>query len=219
MDEQAARVESSIRAGDAVLSGWLEIPGDAAGVVVFAHGSGSSRFSRRNNAVAAALRAAGLGTLLFDLLTAEEGEIDALTRQYRFDIGLLSDRLCGALDWLATEPSAAGLPTGLFGSSTGAAAALIAAARRPDRVDAVVSRGGRADLAGESLVRVRAPVLLIVGGRDLQVLELNRDAMDAMQCPCRLTTVEGATHLFEEPGAMEQVQQLAADWFLSQFGA
>ena len=156
MENRRERSESAIRAGDATLAGWLEIPEDAAGVVVFAHGSGSSRYSRRNNAVADHLRAAGLGTLLFDLLTAEEGRVDEATRELRFDIELLARRLGGALDWLAEQSGAASLPAGLFGSSTGAAAALIAAARKPERVAAVVSRGGRADLAGDELPRVQA---------------------------------------------------------------
>ncbi len=217
MENRRPRAESAIRAGDATLAGWLEMPEDAAGVVVFAHGSGSSRYSRRNNAVADYLRASGLGTLLFDLLTAEEGRIDDVTREFRFDIGLLARRLGGALDWLAEQPGAAALPAGLFGSSTGAAAALIAAARKPGRVAAVVSRGGRADLAGDELPRVQAPTLLIVGGADLQVLELNRRARERMHCPAEIAVVEGATHLFEEPGALEEVQRLARDWFLERF--
>ena len=217
MENRRERSESAIRAGDATLAGWLEIPEDAAGVVVFAHGSGSSRYSRRNNAVADHLRAAGLGTLLFDLLTAEEGRVDEATRELRFDIELLARRLGGALDWLAEQSGAASLPAGLFGSSTGAAAALIAAARKPERVAAVVSRGGRADLAGDELPRVQAPTLLIVGGADLQVLELNRRARERMRCPAEIALVEGATHLFEEPGALEQVQRLARDWFLERF--
>lgn len=214
MRESRDRVESSIRAGDAVLRGWLEVPPEAPGVVVFAHGSGSSRFSRRNNSVADFLRAGGLGTLLFDLLTAEEDEIDAVTRQFRFDIGLLAERLTGTLGWLAEQRPARELPLGLFGSSTGAAAALITAADVPERVSAVVSRGGRPDLAGSSLAWVRAPTLLIVGGEDHQVLELNRAAQTEMHCPCEIAIVEGATHLFEEPGTLEQVQALARDWFL-----
>ena len=217
MENRRERTESAIRAGDATLAGWLEIPEDAAGVVVFAHGSGSSRYSRRNNAVADHLRAAGLGTLLFDLLTAEEGRVDEATRELRFDIELLAGRLGGALDWLAEQSGAASLPAGLFGSSTGAAAALIAAARKPERVAAVVSRGGRADLAGDELPRVQAPTLLIVGGADLQVLELNRRARDRMRCHTEIEIVEGASHLFEEPGALEEVERLARDWFLERF--
>ncbi|HZX25249.1 MAG TPA: alpha/beta family hydrolase [Woeseiaceae bacterium] len=217
MENRRERSESAIRAGDATLAGWLEIPEDAAGVVVFAHGSGSSRYSRRNNAVADHLRAAGLGTLLFDLLTAEEGRVDEATRELRFDIELLARRLGGALDWLAEQSGAASLPAGLFGSSTGAAAALIAAARKPERVAAVVSRGGRADLAGDELPRVQAPTLLVVGGADLQVLELNRRARDRMRCHTEIEIVEGASHLFEEPGALEEVERLARDWFLERF--
>jgi pimeloyl-ACP methyl ester carboxylesterase len=217
MDTRSARPEASIRAGDATLAGWLEIPDHAAGVVVFAHGSGSSRYSRRNNAVADYLRSAGLGTLLFDLLTTEEGRIDEVTREFRFDIQLLTRRLGGTLEWLSAQPAAARLPVGLFGSSTGAAAALIAAARAPERVDAVVSRGGRADLAGDELPGVQAPTLLIVGGADYQVLELNRQARERMRCPAEIAVVEGATHLFEEPGALEEVQRLARDWFLDCF--
>lgn len=219
MDNRSDRAESVIRAGDALLAGWLEIPEGAAGIVVFAHGSGSSRYSRRNNAVARYLRDGGLGTLLFDLLTAEEGRIDEITREFRFDIGLLARRLDGTLAWLAAQPEAESLPVGLFGSSTGAAAALIAAADSPQQVDAVVSRGGRADLAGDALARVRAPTLLVVGGADYQVLELNRQARSRMRCRTELAVVDGATHLFGEPGALEEVQRLTRDWFLEQFAA
>ncbi len=215
MNEQDDRRETLIRAGDAELAGWLEVPPAAAGVVVFAHGSGSSRYSRRNNAVAEYLRAGGLGTLLFDLLTAEEGRVDDVTREFRFDIGLLARRLQGTLEWLHDRPEAAGLPTGLFGSSTGAAAALIAAAQAPQRVDAVVSRGGRVDLAGDYLPAVQAPTLLIVGGADYQVLELNRQAAGRMRGRVELAVVEGATHLFEEPGTLEEVMRLTRDWFVS----
>ena len=213
MSEQ--RDESSIVAGAATLQGFLEIPEHARGVVVFAHGSGSSRYSRRNNAVAAFLREAQLGTLLFDLLTPDEERVDQYTREHRFDIPLLSERLEGAIRWLTGEPAAQGLPIGLFGSSTGAAAALIAAARLPDRVAAVVSRGGRADLAGEMLPAVRAPSLLIVGGDDTQVLQLNRAAQGRMRCRCEIAVVAGATHLFEEPGALDEVATLARDWFVA----
>jgi pimeloyl-ACP methyl ester carboxylesterase len=217
MENRRARSETEIHAGDATLAGWLEIPAGAAGVVVFAHGSGSSRYSRRNNAVADYLRDAGLGTLLFDLLTAEEGRVDDVTREFRFDIELLARRLGGTLEWLAGQAGAARLPVGLFGSSTGAAAALIAAARAPERVDAVVSRGGRADLAGDELPRVQARTLLIVGGADHQVLDLNRRARERLRCPAEIAVVEGATHLFEEPGTLEEVQRLARDWFLDCF--
>jgi pimeloyl-ACP methyl ester carboxylesterase len=217
MMEKADRPEIAIRAGDAALAGWLEMPEGADGVVVFAHGSGSSRFSRRNNAVAEYLRAGGLGTLLFDLLTAEEGRVDDVSREFRFDIGLLARRLLGTLEWLEARPGMADVPIGLFGSSTGAAAALIAAAESPGNVDAVVSRGGRADLAGDHLPGVRAPTLLIVGGADYQVLELNRQAARRMRCPVELAVVEGATHLFEEPGALEEVMRLTRDWFVTRF--
>lgn len=215
--EMQQRKESTIRLADAELKGWLEIPPHAAGIVAFAHGSGSSRFSARNNAVAGHLRNAGLGTLLFDLLTANEEQIDTFTREYRFDIGLLSRRLAGATQWLSAQSAAAGLPIGLFGSSTGAAAALIVAAELPQEIAAVVSRGGRADLAGDYLPKVRAPTLLIIGGADLEVLRLNQIARDQMSCSVELAVVDRATHLFEEPGALEQVQELASNWFLQQF--
>ena len=182
--------------------------------MLFAHGSGSSRFSTRNRAVAQRLNDAGLATLLFDLLTADEETIDARTAQLRFDIPLLAGRLTGTVDWLAARPDLATLPLGLFGASTGAAAALITAAERPQRVAAVVSRGGRPDLALPVLERVRAPTLLIVGGHDREVLALNREALAALTCEKALAIVPGATHLFEEPGALEQVAQLAGDWFL-----
>jgi pimeloyl-ACP methyl ester carboxylesterase len=207
--------ECSIVAGDVTLDGFLEIPENACGIVAFAHGSGSSRFSRRNNAVAAFLREAGLGTLLFDLLTAEEERVDQYTREHRFDIPLLSRRLEGAVRWLALEPEAKGLPIGLFGSSTGAAAALIAAAALPELVAAVVSRGGRADLAGEMLPRVKAPSLLIVGGSDTEVLRLNRAAQEQMRCQSEVAVIQGATHLFEEPGALDEVAALTRDWFVA----
>lgn len=207
--------ERRIIAGDVMLEGFLEIPENARGIVVFAHGSGSSRFSRRNNAVAAFLREARLGTLLFDLLTADEERVDQYTREYRFDIPLLSRRLEGAVRWLAGERDASGLPVGLFGSSTGAAAALIAAAALPERVAAVVSRGGRADLADEMLPRVKAPSLLIVGGNDKEVLGLNRAAQAKMRCLAQVAVIPGATHLFEEPGALDEVAALTRDWFVT----
>ncbi|NIP71845.1 MAG: dienelactone hydrolase family protein [Gammaproteobacteria bacterium] len=198
----------------AVLEGDLAVPEQPAGAVLFAHGSGSSRFSTRNRFVADVLNRAGLMTLLFDLLTAEEHEIDQRTRHLRFDIPLLSRRLIGAVDWAAVQPGLGELGIGLFGASTGAAAALIAAAERPGQVAAVVSRGGRPDLAGETLARVKAPVLMVVGGEDFTVIELNREAARALQCEHRTDIVPGATHLFEEPGALEQVAKLARDWFL-----
>jgi dienelactone hydrolase len=195
------------------LGGTLVVPAGAVGLVLFAHGSGSSRNSPRNRRVAAALQAAGLATLLFDLLTEREEAIDRYTAHFRFDIGLLTRRLVAAIDWMAHEPEVEGLQFGCFGSSTGAAAALVAAAERPQRVGAVVSRGGRPDLAGAALARVAAPTLLIVGGEDAPVLGLNRRAMAEMACPARLEVVPGATHLFEEPGALERVAGLAAEWF------
>ena len=188
------------------LPGDLRVPRGARGIVVFAHGSGSSRLSPRNRAVADALDRAGLATLLIDLLTAEEEREDELTAELRFDIPLLARRLEAARGWLSREPQTKSLALGYFGASTGAAAALIAAAERPEGVFAVVSRGGRPDLAGGALPRVRAPVLLIVGGDDQPVLALNRDAARRLNCERRLEVVEGATHLFEEPGALEQVE-------------
>jgi pimeloyl-ACP methyl ester carboxylesterase len=206
--------ERSIAAGDVTLKGFLDIPENARGVVVFAHGSGSSRFSKRNNAVAAFLREGRLGTLLFDLLTADEEQVDAITREHRFNIPLLSVRLEDAVHWLIGQAEATALPVGLFGSSTGAAAALIAAAALPDAVAAVVSRGGRADLAGSSLPEVKAPTLLIVGGADTEVLGLNRTAQEQMRCHSEVAVVDRATHLFTEPGALEQVATLTRDWFV-----
>ena len=208
------RKESRIDTGDATLKGWLDVPDHASGIVVFVHGSGSSRYSKRNNAVAAYLRRSGLGTLLFDLLTDAEERIDVVTREYRFDIPLLSKRLTGAIRWLREQSESGDLPVGLFGSSTGAAAALIVAAQIPEQIGAVVSRGGRADLAGEHLPHVKAPTLLIVGSADLQVLQLNQEARAQMTCPAEVAIVRGATHLFEEPGALEQVEALACNWFL-----
>jgi putative phosphoribosyl transferase len=180
---------------------------------VFAHGSGSGRFSPRNRAVAGVLVAAGLATLLMDLLTAEEEAEDVRTARLRFDIPLLAERVVYAIDWLSSEAILSALPVGCFGASTGAAAALIAAAERPGRVAAVVSRGGRPDLAGDALPRVQAPTLLIVGGRDAEVIRLNQKAQSLLG-RVRLEIVPGATHLFEEPGALEQVAMLAREWFL-----
>jgi putative phosphoribosyl transferase len=207
-------MDTTIPSDGVTLEGKLEMPDAARGIVVFAHGSGSSRFSKRNNAVAAWLGQGGLGTLLFDLLTAEEDRRDAVTREHRFDIPLLCRLLAGAVAWLAERDSTRELPIGLFGSSTGAAAALIVAAKLPEQIAAVVSRGGRADLAGEFLERVRAPSLLIVGGDDTEVLALNRAARKRLRCRAELAVVAGATHLFEEPGALEQVAELARSWFL-----
>lgn len=198
---------------DPGLSGDLRVPPDALGVVVFAHGSGSSRHSPRNRAVAEALQRAGLATLLMDLLTGDEEALDARTGELRFDIGLLADRLVGAVGWLGDEPATKALPVGCFGASTGGGAALAAAARHPEGIAAVVSRGGRPDLAGDALERVCAPTLLIVGGEDHVVLDLNRRALQRISAEKRLEVVPGATHLFEEPGALDQVARLAADWF------
>ncbi len=207
VDEVAIPVDGEALAGD------LHVPPQPRGIVVFAHGSGSSRFSPRNQFVADVLRQAGLGTLLMDLLTPEEEQEDLRTAALRFDIGLLARRLVGAVDWLRGDPRTSSLPVGTFGASTGAAAALIAAAERPDAVAAVVSRGGRPDLAGEALARVAAPTLLIVGGADPVVFDLNRRAVDQMRGEVKLDIVPRATHLFEEPGALEEVARLASGWF------
>lgn len=209
----------TVQAADAALEGALVLPPRAAGIVVFAHGSGSSRFSPRNHYVADVLHEGGLGTLLFDLLTASEHAIDELTRELRFDIDLLTRRLTGAIDWLVSETGTARFPIGLFGASTGAAAALRAAAARPDRVAAVVSRGGRPDLAMDALPQVRAPTLLIVGGLDGPVIGMNRAAAARLETLHRVEIVEGATHLFEEPGKLEEVAQLARDWFQQHLAA
>jgi len=203
-----------IALGPVELEGNLGLPPEPAGVVLFAHGSGSSRHSPRNRYVARVLREARLATLLIDLLTAEEEIAEARTRHLRFDIGLLAERLVGATRWLAGEPATADLPVGYFGASTGGGAALVAAAEVPDRVAAVVSRGGRPDLAGEALSRVRTPTLLLVGGRDTTVLSLNQEALAQLAAPEKqLAVVPKATHLFEEPGALEEVARLASDWF------
>jgi putative phosphoribosyl transferase len=195
------------------LNGDLSLPADSRGLVIFAHGSGSSRHSPRNRAVAEALQHGRLGTLLLDLLTQPEDRTDVETAEFRFNIPLLADRLVGAIDWANAHPQTSPLPIGLFGASTGAAAALIAAARRPGAVRAVVSRGGRPDLAQESLDLVTAPTRLIVGGRDEVVIELNEQALARLRGPKQLHIVPGATHLFEEPGALDQVSQLAKEWF------
>ncbi|MER6618077.1 dienelactone hydrolase family protein [Streptomyces xantholiticus] len=204
----------SVEAGDVTLTGDLVLPDAARGMVCFAHGSGSSRHSPRNREVAGVLQRAGLGTLLIDLLGAEEERVDRVTAELRFDIPLLGRRVTAAVDRLGERADTAGLPLGLFGASTGAAAALVAAAARPDRVRAVVSRGGRPDLAGEALAGVRSPVLLIVGGEDRQVLELNEQAAERLTAEHRVLVVPGATHLFEEPGTLEQAAEAARDWFL-----
>lgn len=198
---------------DAQLMGNLMIPSLAQSIVVFAHGSGSSRHSPRNRYVAKFLQDAGFATLLFDLLTTEEDIIDQETRQLRFDIALLAQRLIGVTDWLAEDPATARLKIGYFGASTGSAAALLAAAVRPERVQAVVSRGGRPDLAGTALTRIQVPTLLIVGEHDQPVLALNRKAAQAIQAVQQLAIVPGASHLFEEPGTLQQVAWLATQWF------
>jgi len=217
--DAAGTMERDVRldAGDAVLAGDLTVPADASGVVVFAHGSGSSRHSPRNRAVAGALQQAELATLLMDLLTGEEEAADARTGHLRFDIALLARRLLGAARWLSARPAARDLPWGCFGASTGAGAALVAAAERPRGLRAVVSRGGRPDLAGEALARVETPTLLIVGGDDRVVLDLNRRALAEITAEKRLEVVAGATHLFEEAGALDRVAALAADWFSRHF--
>jgi putative phosphoribosyl transferase len=201
-----------LQVGHAVLDGDLVVPREPAGLVVFAHGSGSSRFSTRNRSVAQVLVNGGFATLLLDLLTQEEEAIDIRTLQYRFDIDRLGKRVVGAVDWAAGNRDLAGLGLACFGASTGAAAALIAAAERPALVKAVISRGGRPDLAGDALPKVSAPTLLIVGGADEPVIELNRLAMRQMRAPVDLRIVPGATHLFEEPGALDVVSQLALEW-------
>jgi putative phosphoribosyl transferase len=201
-----------IGAGSVAIDGDLQLPERAAGLVVFAHGSGSSRFSRRNRAVAKVLEHAGFGTLLLDLLTRDEEARDERTAEHRFDIPLLGARVVVAVDWAEARADLRRLPLALFGASTGSAAALIAAAERPERTRAVISRGGRPDLAEDALPRVEAPTLLIVGGDDEPVIDMNRDAMRRMHAPVSLEIVPGATHLFEEPGALEQVARHAVDW-------
>ena len=202
-----------IAAGRVLLEGNLSLPEGAGGIVLFAHGSGSSRFSPRNRYVAQLLNQARLATLLVDLLSPEEEVVDLRTAQLRFNIGLLAERLVAVTDWLVEQPETRPLRIGYFGASTGAAAALVAAAERPKIVRAVVSRGGRPDLAGPALARVEAPTLLIVGGNDLLVIELNRAALAQLRCEKRLVIVPGATHLFEEPGALDEVARLAREWF------
>ena len=205
--------EVEIQAGLAVLSGNLIIPKNAAALVLFAHGSGSSRHSPRNQFVARMLNDAGLGTLLFDLLTPDEEAIDMRTREHRFNIGLLAERLVHATRLAKQQEQTRDLRVGYFGSSTGGGAALVAAAELPQDVGAVVSRGGRPDLAGDALPKVQAPTLLIVGGNDDIVIELNEMARDRMRCEVKLEIVPGATHLFEETGALDKVAKLASDWF------
>jgi dienelactone hydrolase len=208
-EEQLVR----ITAAPVTLEGNLTLPEKAIGIVLFAHGSGSSRHSPRNRYVARLLNEAKLGTLLVDLLTAEEEVTDMRTAHLRFDIGLLARRLVAVTDWLTQQPHTRAVPIGYFGASTGAGAALVAAAERPEAVAAIVSRGGRPDLAGPALARVRAPTLLIVGSRDVQVIELNRLALAQLRCEKRLEIIPGASHLFEEPGALDAVARLAREWF------
>lgn len=214
--KEPAAAEQSVRvaAGPVTLEGDLRVPERAKGVVLFAHGSGSGRHSPRNRFVATQLGAAGLATLLVDLLTEEEEVADRETGHLRFDIGLLADRLIGATEWLAKDPRTASLRVGYFGASTGGGAALVAAARRPERVAAVVSRGGRPDLAGDALPKAKAPTLLIVGGDDVRVIGMNEEALARLAAPVKeLAIVPGASHLFKEPGTLEEVARLAADWF------
>lgn len=207
------QTQVGIAAGTRVLQGELATPERAMGMILFAHGSGSSRFSPRNQHVANQMRQAGFGTLLFDLLTADEEESDRFSARFRFDIDLLAARLAAATLWVTRSDKAGGLPIGYFGASTGGAAAIVAAAALGETVRAVVSRGGRPDLAGDALGHVTAPTLLIVGGQDREVLRLNQAALENLRCPAELAVVPGATHLFTEPGALEEVSRLAADWF------
>jgi putative phosphoribosyl transferase len=200
-----------LNAGGVTLEGNLIVPRGVTGIVLFAHGSGSSRFSSRNRYVAQILRQSNLGTLLIDLLTQQEELVDTRTAHLRFDIDLLARRLVGATEWLSEQHP--DLKVGLFGASTGGGAALVAAAEIPDRIAAVVSRGGRPDLAGDALPLVKAPTLLIVGGDDVPVIAMNQEALDRMTCMKRMEIVPGASHLFEEPGTLEQVAKLASDWF------
>jgi putative phosphoribosyl transferase len=206
-----------IRAGQAILHGSLCLPQGVKGIVLFAHGSGSSRLSPRNRYVTRILQNGGMGTLLFDLLTTEEEMIDERTARLRFDINLLASRLIAATDWLPGYLEAEKLKLGYFGASTGAAAALVAAANRPKAIQAIVSRGGRPDLALESLPEVKAATLLIVGGEDTVVIGMNRQALNELKAEKSMVIVPGATHLFEEPGALEEVARLASNWFLHHF--
>ena len=208
------QIETRVHAGQVMLDGSLTLPARASGVVLFAHGSGSSRFSPRNNFVARALNDAGLGTLLFDLLTEDEEAIDLRTRRFRFDIALLSHRLVAATDWLLAQPGMNGAAIGYFGSSTGGAAALVAAVKRPEAVRAIVCRGSRTDMAARTLSEVTAPTLLVVGEADTDVLAWNRTSFAQLRGEKRLEVVPGATHLFEEPGTLEEVARLAAAWFV-----
>lgn len=215
-DEPAAARPVSVRVpiGREFLDGDLSIPPGASGLVLFAHGSGSSRHSPRNQFVARVLEQRGLATMLIDLLTPAEERVDDRTAEYRFDLPMLARRLVQIVDWLKEQPQTASLPVSLFGASTGGGAALMAAAVRGERIASVVSRGGRPDLAGDALPQVKAPTLLIVGGLDTPVIQMNRDAMQLMTGEVRLEIVPGATHLFEEPGTLERVADLAGQWFV-----
>jgi putative phosphoribosyl transferase len=209
---KAREIEVNLK--EALVGANLAVPDQAIGIVAFAHGSGSGRFSPRNQFVARHLQEAGIATLLLDLLTSEEEQVDEVTRELRFDIKMLGRRVEAAVSWIQQQPELGKLPVGLFGASTGAAAALVAAARAPKVVKAVVSRGGRPDLAREALGLVRAPTLLIVGGADLEVIELNREALEQLNCEKKIDIVPGAGHLFEEPGTLEAVASLARAWFV-----
>jgi putative phosphoribosyl transferase len=212
--------EVSIATDGIRLEGTLAVPSKASGIVLFVHGSGSSRHSSRNRVVARTLQSQGIATLLFDLLTHDEERVDRVTAYHRFDIRLLANRLISATQWTMLQPDLVELNLGYFGASTGAAAALVAAAEHPDRISAVVSRGGRPDLARDALQFVEAPTLLIVGGNDESVIGMNREALAKLQCPIKkLIIVPGATHLFEEPGTLEEVASLAADWFTRHLSA
>jgi len=211
--QAATEVAVQIPAEEAMLQGDLVIPPQSHGLVIFAHGSGSSRHSPRNRYVAGVLQQSGLATLLMDLLTADEEAVDQYTRHLRFDIPMLSGRLVAATDWAKDEEQVRGLGMGYFGASTGAAAAIMAAAQRPEQVKAIVSRGGRPDLAEAALEQIKAPTLLLVGDRDYPVIDLNEQAFARMKCEKRLTLIPRATHLFEEPGTLEQVAEMAATWF------
>lgn len=206
-------MEAAVRIPPLGLAADLGLPARASGIVIFAHGSGSSRHSPRNRYVADVLQQGGFATLLLDLLTESEEQVDLRTRHLRFDIGLLASRLTDATEWVRNHPRTAGLHAGYFGASTGGGAAIFAAAARPQWIHAVASRGGRPDLAGPALSRLAAPTLLIVGGEDRDVIELNQEAMAQMRCEVRLAIIPGATHLFEERGTLEQAAQLALDWF------
>lgn len=216
-DQPLQALSVQVDAGEVMLAGELVIPPHAAGIVLFAHGSGSSRLSPRNQLVAQYLQQGGMATLLFDLLTADEEAVDQVTRHLRFDIELLATRLIAATDWVLRQPDTSNLAVGYFGSSTGAAAALISAAQRQD-IAALVSRGGRPDLALPVLHRVNAPALLIVGGNDKVVIQMNEQALARLRCEARLKIVPGASHLFAEPGALETVSVLAQGWFRAHFG-